>query len=54
MTAPVRLLESNSGFDALGTTLAVSMIIDNSGRTNIMLGAVHLVLFGFYILLIFD
>ena len=38
----------------LGTTLAVSMITYNSGRTNIMLGAVHLVLFATYIMLIFD
>ena len=38
----------------LVTTLAVSMITFSSRRTNVLLGAVHLVLFGFYILLIFD
>lgn len=38
----------------LVTTLAVSMITYNSGRTNILLGAVHLVLFAAYVLLIFD
>ncbi len=35
-------------------TLAVSMITYNRGRTNILLGAVHLVLFATYIMLIFD
>ena len=38
----------------LGLTLAVSMITYNSGRTNILLGAVHLVLFATYLMLIFD
>lgn len=36
------------------TTLAVSMITYNSGHTNILLGAVHLVLFVTYVMLIFD
>lgn len=38
----------------LALTLAVSMITYNSGRTNILLGAVHLVLFSTYLMLIFD
>lgn len=38
----------------LALTLAVSMITYNSGRTNILLGAVHLVLFATYLMLIFD
>jgi Ca2+:H+ antiporter len=38
----------------LGLTLAVSMITYTSGRTNILLGAVHLVLFSTYLMLIFD
>ena len=38
----------------LVTTLAVSMVTFSSRRTYVLLGAVHLVLFGFYILLIFD
>lgn len=38
----------------LGLTLAVSMITYNSGKTNILLGAVHLVLFATYLMLIFD
>ena len=35
-------------------TLAVSMVTFNSGRTNVLQGAVHLVLFFTYIILIFD
>lgn len=38
----------------LALTLAVSMITYNSGKTNILLGAVHLVLFATYLMLIFD
>ena len=38
----------------LALTLAVSMITFNNGKTNILLGAVHLVLFATYIMLIFD
>lgn len=38
----------------LAATLAVSMVTYNSGRTNILLGAVHLVLFVTYLMLIFD
>jgi len=38
----------------LGLTLVVSILTFITGRTNIILGAVHLVLFGTYIVLIFD
>lgn len=38
----------------LMVTLAVSILTFTTGRTNIILGAVHLVLFGTYIELIFD
>jgi len=35
-------------------TLAVSLVTFSSGRTNVLQGAVHLVLFGVFILLIFE
>jgi len=35
-------------------TLAVSIVTFNSGRTNVLQGAVHIVLFFIYVLLIFD
>jgi len=35
-------------------TLAVSMITFNSGRTNVLQGAVHMLLFFTYLMLIFD
>jgi Ca2+:H+ antiporter len=35
-------------------TLAASLLTFSSGRTNILLGAVHLVLFLVYVVLIFD
>jgi Ca2+:H+ antiporter len=35
-------------------TLAVSLITFSSGRTNVLQGAIHLVLFGAYILLVFQ
>ena len=35
-------------------TLAVSMVTFNSGRTNVLQGAVHIVLFCIYVILIFD
>lgn len=38
----------------LALTMAVSMITYSSGRTNVLLGAVHLVLFLTYLMLIFD
>ena len=38
----------------LGLTLVVSILTFITGRTNIILGAVHLVLFGTYVVLIFD
>ena len=41
--------------EPLGTlTLAVSMVTYSQGKTNILLGAVHLVLFATFIMLIFD
>jgi Ca2+:H+ antiporter len=44
----------HSDFALLILTLAVSMITFMSGRTNVLLGVVHLVLFGAYVLLIFQ
>ena len=38
----------------LALTLAVSVVTFGSGRTNVLLGAVHLVLFLTYVMLIFD
>jgi Ca2+:H+ antiporter len=38
----------------LGATLAVSLVTFSSGRTNILQGAIHLVLFGAYIMLAFE
>jgi Ca2+:H+ antiporter len=35
-------------------TLAVSVVTFASGRTNVIQGAVHLILFGAYLLLIFQ
>jgi Ca2+:H+ antiporter len=35
-------------------TLAVSMVTFSSGRTNVLQGAVHLVLFAAYLLLMFQ
>jgi Ca2+:H+ antiporter len=35
-------------------TLGISMLTYASGRTNILLGAVHLLLFGAYLVLMFD
>jgi Ca2+:H+ antiporter len=36
------------------TTLLVSGVTFSSGRTNVLLGAVHLLLFLVYLMLIFD
>jgi Ca2+:H+ antiporter len=44
----------NANAVMLVLTLAVSMITFSSGRTNVLQGAIHLVLFGAYILLIFQ
>ena len=38
----------------LVSTLAVSLVTFSSGRTNILQGAVHLVLFGAYVMLLFE
>lgn len=38
----------------LALTLAASLLAFSSGRTNIALGAVHLMLFLVYVVLIFD
>jgi Ca2+:H+ antiporter len=35
-------------------TLAVSLVTFSSGRTNILQGAIHLVLFGAYVMLTFE
>lgn len=45
---------SNDNVLLLGLTLVVSILTFITGRTNIILGAVHLVLFGTYVVLIFD
>ena len=44
----------HTDFVLLLLTLAVSMVTFASGRTNIMQGAVHLLLFGAYLLLMFE
>jgi Ca2+:H+ antiporter len=44
----------NTDFAMLLLTLAVSMVTFASGRTNVLQGAVHLLLFAAYILLIFQ
>jgi Ca2+:H+ antiporter len=51
---PIVLGVEHSDFALLILTLAVSMITFMSGRTNVLLGVVHLVLFGAYVLLIFQ
>ncbi len=38
----------------LALPLFISLVTYNSGKTNIFLGAVHLVLFSIFIMLIFD
>jgi Ca2+:H+ antiporter len=44
----------HTDFLLLVLTLAVSMVTFASGRTNVMQGAVHLLLFGAYLLLMFE
>ncbi len=44
----------NANAVMLVLTLAVSLVTFSSGRTNVLQGAIHLVLFGTYILLIFQ
>jgi Ca2+:H+ antiporter len=44
----------NANSVMLVLTLVVSMVTFSSGRTNVLQGAIHLVLFGAYILLIFQ
>lgn len=51
---PIVLGVEHTDFALLILTLAVSMITFMSGRTNVLLGVVHLVLFGAYVLLIFQ
>ena len=41
-------------FASLLLTLAVSVVTFSSGRTNILQGAVHVVLFGAFVLLMFE
>jgi Ca2+:H+ antiporter len=38
----------------LALTLGMTVLTYGSGRTNILLGAVHLLLFGAYVVLILD
>ena len=51
---PIVLGVEHTDFALLILTLAVSMITFTSGRTNVLLGVVHLLLFGAYVLLIFQ
>jgi Ca2+:H+ antiporter len=51
---PIVLGVEHTDFALLILTLAVSMITFTSGRTNVLQGVVHLVLFGAYVLLIFQ
>ena len=51
---PIVLGVEHTDFALLILTLAVSMITFTSGRTNVLLGVVHLLLFGAYLLLIFQ
>ena len=44
----------NANIVMLALTLVVSVVTFSSGRTNVLQGAIHLVLFGAYILLIFQ
>ena len=51
---PVELGLDNSDVVMLCLTLVVSLVTFLSGRTSILLGAVHLALFAAYVMLIFD
>ena len=51
---PTVLGVEHTDFVLLILTLALSMITFTSGRTNMLQGVVHLLLFGAYILLIFQ
>ncbi len=51
---PLVLGVEHTDLALLVLTLAVSMITFTSGRTNMLLGVVHLMLFGAYVLLIFQ
>jgi Ca2+:H+ antiporter len=51
---PIVLGVEHTDFALLVLTLGVSMITFTSGRTNVLQGVVHLVLFGAYVLLIFQ
>ena len=51
---PIVLGVENADLALLILTLAVSMITFTSGRTNMLQGVVHLVLFAAYVLLIFE
>ena len=51
---PTVLGVEHTDFVLLVLTLALSMITFTSGRTNMLQGVVHLLLFGVYILLIFQ
>ena len=51
---PIVLGVEHADLALLILTLAVSMITFTSGRTNMLQGVVHLVLFAAYVLLIFQ
>ena len=54
MGAPIFLGLQSTSFMMLLLTLAVSVLTFGSGRTNVLQGAVHLLLFIAYVLLIFQ
>ena len=54
MGATIFLGLQGTSFVMLLLTLAVSILTFGSGRTNVLQGAVHLILFAAYILLIFQ
>ena len=51
---PIILGLAPTGITLLALTLAVSMLTFASGRTNVLLGTVHLLLFATYLVLLFD
>ena len=51
---PIALGVEHTDFALLILTLAISLITFTSGRTNVLQGVVHLIVFGAYLLLIFQ
>jgi Ca2+:H+ antiporter len=50
----IHLGVQNTGLVLLPLTLVVSVVTFGSGRTNILQGVVHLLLFAMYIVLVFQ